>query len=157
VTLVDVNPTRARIAGALGVRFSGPDTAPDGADVVIHASGSAAGLDLALRVAGFEATVVELSWYGDQVVPVPLGRAFHARRLTIRSSQVGSVAESQRARWDARRRMAFALASLSDPALDALITGESEFESLPRVMAELADGTLDALCHRVRYDDKRKT
>ena len=133
------------------------DTAPDGADVVIHASGSAAGLDLALRVAGFEATVVELSWYGDQVVPVPLGRAFHARRLTIRSSQVGSVAESQRARWDARRRMAFALASLSDPALDALITGESEFESLPRVMAELADGTLDALCHRVRYDDKRKT
>ncbi len=107
---------------------------------------------LALRIAAFEATIVELSWYGDQAVSLPLGQAFHARRLTIKSSQVGSVASSQRARWDFRRRMAFALASLADPALDVLITGESAFESLPKVMAELADGTLDALCHRVRYE-----
>ena len=124
-----------------------------GADVVIHASGSAAGLDLALRVAGFEATVVELSWYGDQVVPIALGQAFHARRLTIKSSQVGNVAASQRARWDVRRRMRFALASLTDPALDVLITGETSFDSLPQVMAQLADGTLDAICHRVRYEE----
>ena len=152
VELVDLNPRRAALAKALGVRFSRPDSVADGADVVIHASGSAAGLELALRVAAFEATIVELSWYGNQRVSVPLGEAFHARRLTLKSSQVGSVASSQRARWDLRRRMAFALASLADPALDALITGESAFESLPQVMAQLADGTLDALCHRVRYD-----
>jgi hypothetical protein len=82
-----------------------------------------------------------------------LGRAFHAQRLTIKSSQVGSVAAAQRSRWDSRRRMQFALASLADPALDALITGETAFESLPEVMTQLADGTLDALCHRVRYDE----
>ena len=151
VELVDVNPKRAAVAKALGVRFSAPGEVAGGADVVVHASGSAAGLGLALGIAAFEATIVELSWYGDQAVSVPLGQAFHARRLTIRSSQVGSVAASQRARWDFRRRMAFALASLADPALDVLITGESAFESLPKVMAELADGTLDALCHRVRY------
>jgi threonine dehydrogenase-like Zn-dependent dehydrogenase len=152
VELVDLNPRRAAVASALGVRFSGPERLADTADVVIHASGSPSGLELALRVAGFEATVVELSWYGDQAVPVPLGQAFHARRLTLRSSQVGSVASSQRPRWDFRRRMSFALASLADPALDALITGESAFESLPQIMASLADGKLDALCHRIRYE-----
>jgi NADPH:quinone reductase-like Zn-dependent oxidoreductase len=152
VELVDVNPRRAAVASALGVRFSAPEALADNADVVIHASGSPSGLELALRVAGFEATIVELSWYGDQVVPVPLGQSFHARRLTLRSSQVGSVASSQRPRWDFRRRMSFALASLADPALDALITGESAFESLPQVMASLADGNLDALCHRIRYE-----
>ncbi len=153
VELVDINPQRAAVARALGVRFSSADAVSSGADVVIHASGSAAGLDLALRVAGFEATVVELSWYGDQVVPIALGQAFHARRLTIKSSQVGNVAASQRARWDVRRRMRFALASLTDPALDVLITGETSFDSLPQVMAQLADGTLDAICHRVRYEE----
>jgi threonine dehydrogenase-like Zn-dependent dehydrogenase len=153
VELVDINPQRASIAKALGVRFSSGDAISEAADVVLHASGSAAGLDLSLRVAGFEATIVELSWYGDQPVPMALGQAFHARRLTLRSSQVGRVAASQRARWDSRRRMQLALASLTDPALDALVTGETGFESLPQVMAELADGSLDAICHRVRYDE----
>jgi NADPH:quinone reductase-like Zn-dependent oxidoreductase len=152
VELVDINPQRASVARALGVRFTAPDSVSDGADVVIHASGSAAGLDLALRVAGFEATIVELSWYGDQAVPMALGQAFHARRLTIKSSQVGSVPASQRARWDSRRRMTLTLASLADPALDALITGETTFETLPQVMGELADGSRDALCHRIRYE-----
>jgi threonine dehydrogenase-like Zn-dependent dehydrogenase len=153
VELVDINPQRASIAKTLGVRFSSGDAVSGGADVVLHASGSAAGLDLSLRVAGFEATIVELSWYGDQPVPMALGQAFHARRLTLKSSQVGRVAASQRARWDSRRRMQFALASLTDPALDALVTGETGFESLPQVMADLADGSLDAICHRVRYDE----
>jgi threonine dehydrogenase-like Zn-dependent dehydrogenase len=152
VELVDVNPKRAVVAQALGVRFSEPGAVAGGADVVVHASGSPAGLSVALRIAAFEATIVELSWYGDQAVSLPLGQAFHARRLTIKSSQVGSVASSQRPRWDFRRRMALALASLTDPALDVLITGESSFESLPQVMSELANGTFDALCHRVRYD-----
>ena len=152
VELVDINPRRAAVAGALGVRFAAPEGARDDADLVIHASGAAAGLDLALRLAGFEATIVEMSWYGNQQVPLPLGQAFHARRLTIKSSQVGHVATAQRPRWDFRRRMTLALASLADPALDVLVTGESPFESLPDVMPQLAGGTLDALCHRIRYE-----
>jgi hypothetical protein len=92
-----------------------------------------------------------LSWYGDQAVPVALGQGFHSRRLTLKSSQVGSVAGSQRARWDTRRRMQLALALLADPALDVLITGESDFEVLPQVMAEIAAHPGDTLCHRVRY------
>jgi threonine dehydrogenase-like Zn-dependent dehydrogenase len=151
VQLVDVNPRRASIAKTLGVRFAEPMAAADGADVVIHASGSASGLALALAIAGFEATIVEMSWYGDQAVPVALGEGFHARRLTIKSSQVGAVAASQRARRSAAERMQLAMSMLADPVLDALITGESEFESLPQVMAQLASAPDDTLCHRIRY------
>jgi len=151
VELVDTNPRRGAIAKALGVGFETPADASDGADVVIHASGSAAGLALALRVAAFEATIVEMSWHGAGEVPVPLGEAFHARRLTIASSQVGTVPPSQRARWSTRRRMALALSMLTDPALDVLITGESPFDALPQVMAQLAAEPGDALCHRIRY------
>jgi len=151
VELVDTNPARRAIAAALGVGFAAPADAADEVDVVVHASGSPAGLALALRVAGFEATIVEMSWYGANVVPMPLGEAFHARRLTIRSSQVGAIASSQRARWDTKRRMALALSMLADPALDALITGESAFDELPQVMAQLASTPGNTLCHRIRY------
>jgi threonine dehydrogenase-like Zn-dependent dehydrogenase len=151
VELVDINPHREAIARALGVRFAQSATASDGADVVIHTSGSPAGLELALSLAGFEATIAELSWYGDQPVTVALGQAFHARRLTVKSSQVGTVASSQRARWDSRRRMGLALALLTDPALEALITGESDFDELPRVMADLSRHPGSTVCHRVRY------
>jgi hypothetical protein len=47
--------------------------------------------------------------------------------------------------------MQLALALLSDPALDHLITGESSFDSLPDVMATLASSPGDALCHRITY------
>ena len=151
VDLVDINPRRAAIARALGVRFAAPGAVSEGADVVIHASGSPEGLALALRIAAFEATVVELSWYGNHTVPIALGEGFHARRLTLKSSQVGHVASAQRARWDARRRMQLALTLLAHAELDRVVTGESEFDELPRVMADLAAAPGDTLCHRIRY------
>jgi NADPH:quinone reductase-like Zn-dependent oxidoreductase len=151
VELVDINMARAGIANALGVRFTPPELVAGGADVVIHASGSSEGLDLALRIAGFEATVVELSWYGDQAVPLRLGAGFHALRLTLKSSQVGTVAASQRSRWNADRRIRLALSMLADAALDVLITAESAFDDLPETMARLANGPGPVLCHRIRY------
>jgi 2-desacetyl-2-hydroxyethyl bacteriochlorophyllide A dehydrogenase len=151
VELVDVNPGRAEVARRLGVAFAEPADARGEADVVIHASGSPAGLELALRLAAHETTIVEMSWFGDRPVTLPLGAAFHARRLAIVSSQVGRVAPSQRARWDTRRRLELALRLLADATLDALVTGESDFEALPATMADLARGPGDVLCHRVRY------
>jgi 2-desacetyl-2-hydroxyethyl bacteriochlorophyllide A dehydrogenase len=151
VELVDVNPRRASIADTFRIRFAPPDDASADADVVVHSSGTTEGLQLALKIAGPEATVVDMSWYGDREVTLPLGEAFHSRRLTIKSSQVGSVPESQRSRWTMRRRMELALRLLADPCLDVLITGESEFEELPGVMARIARGAGDTLCHRVRY------
>ena len=151
VELIDTNISRAATASRLGATFRAPAQASPDADAVIHASGSPAGLELALRIAGFEATVVEMSWYGDQVVPLRLGEHFHAQRLTLKSSQVGAVARSRRGEWTRRRRMERAIAMLNDPALDALITGESRFDELPQVMAELAAAPGDTLCHRIAY------
>jgi len=152
VELVDLNPRRREIAARLGVRFAHADSVQDGADVVLHASGSSEGLALALRVAAFEATVVELSWYGDRVVTVPLGQAFHSQRLTLKSSQVGRVADSRRARWDHSRRLRLVLSLLVAPELDALINSESRFEDLPRVMGELSRAAGDVIMHRVNYE-----
>jgi threonine dehydrogenase-like Zn-dependent dehydrogenase len=153
VELVDVNPGRSDIARTLGVNFAEPTGAAREADIVVHASGSPSGLELALDIAGFEATVLELSWFGDVRVPLPLGAAFHARRLRLLSSQVGSVAPSQRSRWSRRRRMGLALRLLADPSLDSLITGESGFDELPEVMTRLAAAPGETLCHCIRYSE----
>lgn len=153
VQLVDVRADRAATAARLGVTFAAPATATAECDVVFHASASGDGLATALGVAGLEATVVELSWYGDAVVPAALGRAFHSRRLTLKSSQVGLVAPAQRPRWPHARRLRLALSLLDDPALDVLLTGDSPFAALPDTLpAVLADGA-GVLCHTVRYDD----
>lgn len=151
VELIDVNPRRAETARALGVAFADPNGAQRRRDLVIHASGTASGLRTALSLAGFEATIIELSWFGSTQVSLGLGEAFHAGRLTLRSSQVGSIPLTQRARWDVRRRMGLALTLLSDPVLDVLITGEDVFTDLPRVMATLATAPGDTLMHRIRY------
>jgi threonine dehydrogenase-like Zn-dependent dehydrogenase len=151
VCLIDINPARAAVAAALGVGFATPEQAPIDCDVVVHASGSPRGLALALTLAAFEATIVEMSWFGTQSVPLSLGESFHARRLSIRASQVGHVSASHRARWSYRRRMALALRLLRASALDVLISGESLFDELPALMPALAAGERDALCHRIRY------
>ena len=152
VELSDINPHRGKVAERLGVRFVEPSALRAEADLVFHTSGSPGGLLTAMSIAGNDATIVDLSWYGDQVVPLALGEAFHSRRLTIRSSQVGRIAPTQAPRWDYRRRMALALSLLQDASLDALITGESAFDQLPDVLARLAAAPGDELCHRIRYE-----
>jgi threonine dehydrogenase-like Zn-dependent dehydrogenase len=151
VELIDVDERKSAAARALGVAFRTPAAARGEADVVIHASGTAAGLATALALAAFEAAVVELSWYGDEAPAVPLGQAFHSRRLTLRSSQVGSIAAAQRARWSHARRMALVMRLLAHAELDELITGESPFEELPQVLARLAGEPGYTLTHRIVY------
>ena len=160
VQLIDTEPGRAATATALGASFALPDAALPGADLVVHTSGSGAGLATALQLAGFEATVLELSWYGSRAVEVPLGHAFHAQRLVLKSSQVGSVAAARRARWTHRQRLALALSLLLDPVLDRLVTHSAPFADLPDVLARLAGppgSAQDTLCHRIDYPTAEET
>ncbi|MGW0610949.1 zinc-dependent alcohol dehydrogenase [Streptomyces sp. NPDC002788] len=152
VQLVDADPSRAGTAEALGVGFATPQDADGNCDLVVHASATEQGLARSLELLTAEGTVLELSWYGDRQVSVPLGEAFHSRRLVIRSSQVGTVSPARPNRTYADR-LAVALDLLADPALDALVTGECDFEDLPDVLPKLASGEIPALCHRVRYDE----
>ncbi|MEV5908444.1 zinc-binding alcohol dehydrogenase [Streptomyces chartreusis] len=151
--LVDADPRRAEVAEALGVGFATPEDALGECDLVVHASATEQGLNGSLELLRAEGTVLELSWYGDRRVALPLGEAFHSRRLVIRSSQVGTVSPARRATRSYADRLALALDLLADPALDALVTGESAFEELPEVMPKLTSGEIPALCHRVRYAD----
>ncbi|WP_430785842.1 zinc-dependent alcohol dehydrogenase [Actinoplanes sp. G11-F43] len=149
VQLIDVDPARSEVAAALGVGFAHPDDAAGDRDIVIHASATEAGLRKSLELLRSEGTVVELSWYGDNAISVPLGEFFHSKRLTIRSSQVGGIAPTRHRTY--AQRFQTALELLKDPRFDALTTGHSPFEDLPTVLPALADGSLKALCHVVDY------
>jgi threonine dehydrogenase-like Zn-dependent dehydrogenase len=151
VTLIDIDLSRAALAGALGIGFAAPEAAPQNCDLVVHASASAAGLATALRLAGDEARVVEMSWYGEGDVGVPLGGAFHSRRLKLISSQVGRVAPSHRARWTHARRLAAALDLIADPVLDALIAPAIAFDNLPARLPDILAPESGVLCQLVKY------
>ena len=151
VTLVDTNPARAALAGALGVAFATPETAPLDCDLVVHASGNPAGLATALGLAGDEATVLEMSWYGDAAVTAALGGAFHSRRLRLISSQVGQIAPSHRPRWSHGRRLAAALTLLTDPCLDRLLAPPVAFRDLARRLPDILDAGNGILCQPIAY------
>ncbi len=151
VTLVDPVAERAGIATTLGVAFAEPPHAPENCDVVFHASANPKGLATALDCAGFEGTVVEVSWFGDREVTVPLGRAFHSGRLKLVSSQVGQVATVRRSRWDYARRMRKAMQLLGDPALDALIGEEITFTDAPEKLPAVFHDSAAGLAPVIRY------
>ncbi len=154
VTLIDVDPGRASVAAALGVDFGLPEDAPGHQDLVFHASGSGAGLGRALDIAGFEAVVVELSWYGSDPVTVGLGGAFHANRLTVRASQVGRIAPPRRESHSFADRRQLAAELLRDNAFDSLISGDSPYADLPQVLADITAGRRNALCHIICYPEE---
>ncbi|MDQ4118865.1 MAG: zinc-binding alcohol dehydrogenase [Actinomycetota bacterium] len=153
VELVDVDASRAAVAHTLGVGFAHPDNAAGDCDLVVHASATSAGLSRALELLATDGEVVELSWYGDRTVELPLGEAFHSRRLTVRASQVGTVSPRRASRRGYADRMMLAMRLLADPRFDALVSGTCRFDELPRVLAAMAAGEPPALCVRVSYDD----
>lgn len=147
--LIDPNPDRSALADALGISFR--NSGYEGEfDVGINASGSGEALSEAIGHAGQEARIVEASWHGDKPVTLPLGGPFHARRISIVSSQVGTIPPGQRARWSFSRRMQKGLSLLSDDRLEALISGETSFcdleEAYPAIISDPA-----TLCHRICY------
>jgi NADPH:quinone reductase-like Zn-dependent oxidoreductase len=151
VTVVDIAESRAELAHVLGARFAVPNAAPTDCDLVFHASASAAGLATALRLAGEEASIIELSWFGSGEIAAPLGEAFHSRRLRLVSSQVGKVAPSHRSRWTHGRRLTAALKLLDDPVLGALMAPAVDFHELPAKLASIFDPHSNVICQLIRY------
>jgi NADPH:quinone reductase-like Zn-dependent oxidoreductase len=157
VDVIDPMAERRTLVESFGATFHtpGPDTHENlgaDADVVFHASATAPGLQGAIDLAGFEARVVEMSWYGDRPVEVALGGAFHAKRLTLVSSQVGHVATNRRARWTHARRLETAAALLDDDRLDALLAGTIAFDELPSRIADILQGNEGGLSPVIAYD-----
>lgn len=153
VAVVEVDDEKAEVCERLGVAYARPADAPHDRDLVIDTSGSDEGLQLAIDTAAVEGEIIEASWFGDRAASVRLGGAFHSRRLTIRSSQVGMVAPRRRATRTTNDRLGLALRLLQDPAFDHLLTGESSWRELPDVMAAIAAGSLPGLCHTIDWRD----
>jgi NADPH:quinone reductase-like Zn-dependent oxidoreductase len=149
VTVVDIEDAREPLARRFGCNFATPDAAPGEQELIVHASASEAGLRLALDRAAFEARIVEASWYGDHAPGVPLGEAFHARRLRLIATQVGAIAPMMRHRRTHAERLALAFELLADARYDSLLDGPTRFEDLPEAMPRiLAPG---GLCHVISY------
>lgn len=151
VEAVDVRADRSRTADALGFRLVAPDDARRERDVVLHTSGTGAGLTTGLGLLGDEGLLAEMSWYGDRSVQVGLGEGFHSRRLTIRASQVGKVPPARAPRWTTRRRLSLAMDLLADDRFDALLDAETPFATAAQVLPGIAATGGDSLCHRFRY------
>ncbi|MDQ0863389.1 zinc-dependent alcohol dehydrogenase [Arthrobacter globiformis] len=149
--LVDLAPDRQDLADTLGIDFAHPDDALPDCDIVFHCSASEGGLERSLKLVGDEGDIIEMSWYADRKITIPLGEDFHARRLSIRASQVGAVARARRHRRTNADRLELAMSLLTDPVFDAFLTGASAFAELPGVVQDLASGRLDALCHVIEY------
>jgi threonine dehydrogenase-like Zn-dependent dehydrogenase len=151
VTLIDINPARKQLAHALGLKFATPDNAPSDCRLVVHTSADPKGLAVAIDIAGDEATILEMSWYGEGAVPVPLGGAFHSRRLKIVSSQVGKVAPSRRAHTSHRQRLEQAIELLADARLDALLMPAVPFRELPARLPDVLNPKSGVLCQLIAY------
>ena len=151
VTLVDINPRRVELAKALGVDFARPADAKGDCDLVVHASGSADGLHTAIELAGEEASVLEMSWYGDMSVSAMLGGSFHSRRLRLVSSQVGKIAPSHRPRWTHARRLAAAVSLLGDLRLDALLAPPIRFQDSVQRLPAVLDAKGGTVCQPIAY------
>ena len=150
----DLDTTRGDLVQRFGARFCAPDDAPANRDLIVHASASPAGLRLALARAGFEARIIEASWFGAKECPLPLGEAFHSKRLSLISTQVGHIAAAMRGRRSYGERLALALSLLADPALDALLGPDTAFANLPQSMGRLLSpptGAPQPLCPIVTY------
>ncbi len=151
VTVIDIDPARAPLAARFGCAFALPDAAPREQELIVHATGRAEGLRLALGLAAFEARIIEASWFGAAEIALPLGEAFHSRRLSLVSTQVGAVSPAMRGRRTHAERLGLALSLLADARYDALLDGPTRFEDLPARMSAIL-ASPGPLCHVVTYD-----
>jgi threonine dehydrogenase-like Zn-dependent dehydrogenase len=150
VTICDIDPARRAIAESFGCAFAAPAEVRGEQELIVHASGTEAGLRLALDRAAPDSRIIEASWFGDREPALPLGEAFHARRLRLIASQVGRIAPAMRDRRSFTQRLATALGLLTDPRLDACLEPPTPFHALPAAMPRLLSG---GLCHVVTYGD----
>jgi threonine dehydrogenase-like Zn-dependent dehydrogenase len=149
------DPARRAAAGAFGVRAVDPGelaeavgtgTGGRGADLVVEASGNPEALAGTLGLLVREGTVLVCSWYGTKPVALPLGAAFHRRRLTLRSTQVSTLPAALTARWDRARRAELAWRLLRELPVAVLCTHAFPFEAAAEAYAS-TDRKQDGLIH----------
>jgi 2-desacetyl-2-hydroxyethyl bacteriochlorophyllide A dehydrogenase len=152
---------RREVAASVGVDAIAPDEAADrvgqatggrGVSLLVELSGAPAALADGLGLLAHEGVALVGSWYGTKPVALPLGGAFHRRRLVIRSSQVSTIPAALASRWDVARRRAAARRLLADLPLEALPVGEFPLADASAAYAALDRGDQGLLHAALRYE-----
>jgi 2-desacetyl-2-hydroxyethyl bacteriochlorophyllide A dehydrogenase len=149
-------PDRRAVAERFGVTAVAPEELSarlptHGVPLLVELSGAPGALSDGLALLAHEGTALVGSWYGAQPVPLPLGGAFHRRRLTIRSTQVSTIPAWLTPRWDIPRRRRAARDLLDELPLSAFPATEIAFEDAPSAY-EALDRRMAGLLHvTLRY------
>jgi 2-desacetyl-2-hydroxyethyl bacteriochlorophyllide A dehydrogenase len=124
-----------------------------GADVVVEVSGTAAGLNEAIRTAGFNGLVIALSWYGGTFEQLSLSGEFHHNRPRIIASQVGALSPFLGPLWSLPRRAAIVREYLSiyENDLQALITHRIPLREASRCYQLIDQGATDLMQVLIDY------
>jgi 2-desacetyl-2-hydroxyethyl bacteriochlorophyllide A dehydrogenase len=161
VLAVEPQLWRRDVVASLGVDAVTPDEASNavmdltqgrGVPLVVEASGNPAALASSLSLLAHEGVALVASWYGTKPATLPLGDAFHRRRLTIRSSQVSTIPADQQSRWNVSRRRATARSLMSQLPLAPIATTEFAFPAAADAYAALDRGAQGVLHIALRYD-----
>ena len=126
-------------------------TSGAGVPLVVDATGTPGALPLALELLAHEGEALVCSWYGNKEVALPLGGAFHRRRLQIRSTQVSTIPSRQADRWDVPRRRRAAARLMTELPLKLLATTEVGFERAADAYAALDRGDEGTMHVALRY------
>lgn len=134
-SVIGVEPRewRRRAAESFGIRAVGPERLADevdsatggrGVPLLVELSGHPAALAGGLGVLAHEGSALVGSWYGTKEVSLPLGGAFHRRRLSLRSTQVSTIPAHMGSQWTVARRRAAARELLGELPLGRLASHE---------------------------------
>lgn len=162
VTAAEPRQWRRAVAASVGIDAVDPGELPDvvkretdgcGVSLVIEASGSPDALAPALDLLGHEGHVLVASWYGNKEVTLPLGGAFHRRRLAIRSTQVSTIPSHLSSRWTLDRRRSVVQSLLPQLPLAALATHTFPFEDVAAAFDALDGGDEGILHVALSYEE----
>jgi threonine dehydrogenase-like Zn-dependent dehydrogenase len=150
-------PWRRAVASDLGVTAVAPaELVNEQVPLVIDASGNPEAAALALDLLAHEGTLLVASWFGAKPVVLPLGGAFHRRRLTIRSTQVSTVPARLSGTWDRSRRRRETVGLLSELPLAQLCTHVFDFGAAAEAFRAVDQGE-PGLMHAVLNYDRSAT
>jgi threonine dehydrogenase-like Zn-dependent dehydrogenase len=153
--LAEPKAWRRALASSLGVPAAAPgELGREAVPLVVDASGDPDAPAMALNMLAHEGTLLVASWFGTKPVVLPLGGAFHRRRLTIRSTQVSTVAARLSATWTRSRRRLEAIDLLPELPLAELCTHVFAFGDAPDAFRAVDEG-IPGLMHAVLDYDRR--
>jgi threonine dehydrogenase-like Zn-dependent dehydrogenase len=152
--LAEPQAWRRALAGSLGATAAAPgELAGETAPLVIDATGNPDAPAMALNMLDHEGTLLIASWFGTKPVVLPLGGAFHRRRLIIRSTQVSTVPARLSGTWTQSRRRRETVELLAELPLAQLCSHMFAFGRAPEAFRAVDEG-IPGLMHAVLDYDR---